>query len=149
MLADINNIVGVQQILIFVGDMRFDIFDYNILLCIGFPGGTSGKESTCLCRRHEMQGLILVFGRFPGGGNGNLFQYFCLGNPMDRGACWATVHRATKNRTRLRDWAGTHTLHSLKQIVWNWKAQLANTIKSIGMLLRQHMKIIEARYILL
>ena len=44
MLADINNIVGVQQILIFVGDMRLDIFDYNILLCIGFPGGASGKD---------------------------------------------------------------------------------------------------------
>ena len=25
----------------------------------------------------------------------------CLGNPMDRGACWAAVHRVTKSRTRL------------------------------------------------
>ena len=25
-------------------------------------------------------------GRFPGGGNGNLLQDFCLGNPMDTGA---------------------------------------------------------------
>jgi len=25
-------------------------------------------------------------GRYPGGGNGNLLQYSCLGNPMDRGA---------------------------------------------------------------
>ena len=31
-------------------------------------------------------------GRFPGEGNGNPFQYFCLGNPMDRGAWWSTVH---------------------------------------------------------
>ena len=29
-------------------------------------------------------------GRSPGGGNGNLPQYSCLGNPMDRGALWAT-----------------------------------------------------------
>ena len=35
-------------------------------------------------------------GRYPGEGNGNHFQYSCLGNPMDRGACWATVHRITK-----------------------------------------------------
>ena len=28
-----------------------------------------------------------------GKGNGNPFQYSCLGNPMDRGAWWATVHR--------------------------------------------------------
>ena len=30
-------------------------------------------------------------GRPPGGGNGNLLQYSCLGNPMDREAWWATV----------------------------------------------------------
>ena len=32
-------------------------------------------------------GLIPGLGRFPGGGNGNSFQYSCLENPMDRGAC--------------------------------------------------------------
>ena len=32
----------------------------------------------------------------PGGGNGNPFQYSCLGNPMDRGAWQATVHGITK-----------------------------------------------------
>ena len=26
-------------------------------------------------------------------------QYFCLENPMDRGAWWATVHGVTKSRT--------------------------------------------------
>ena len=34
--------------------------------------------------------LIPGLGRFPGGGNGNRLQYSCLGNPMHRGACWAT-----------------------------------------------------------
>ena len=29
-------------------------------------------------------------------GNGNLLQYSCLGNPMDRGAWQATVHGVTK-----------------------------------------------------
>ena len=28
----------------------------------------------------------------PGGRNGNPIQYSCLGNPMDRGAQWATDH---------------------------------------------------------
>ena len=32
-------------------------------------------------------------GRSPGGGNGNLLQYSCLENPMDRGAWRATVQR--------------------------------------------------------
>ena len=37
-------------------------------------------------------GSIPGSGRFLGGGNGNPLQCSCLGNPMDRGAWWATVH---------------------------------------------------------
>ena len=36
-------------------------------------------------------GLIPGSGRSPEVGNGNLLQCSCLGNPMDRGAWWATV----------------------------------------------------------
>ena len=36
-------------------------------------------------------GLIPGSGRSPGGGNGNLLQYSCLGNPVDRGAWRATA----------------------------------------------------------
>ena len=35
----------------------------------------------------EDAGLIPGLGRSPGGGNGNPFQCFCLGNPTDRGGC--------------------------------------------------------------
>ena len=35
-------------------------------------------------------------GRYLGEGNGNLFQYSCLGNAMNRGAWQATIHRVTK-----------------------------------------------------
>ena len=41
-------------------------------------------------------GLISGLGRSSGIGNGNPFQYSCLGNPMDRGAWWATVPGVTK-----------------------------------------------------
>ena len=34
--------------------------------------------------------------RSPGEGNGNPLQYACLGNLMDRGAWWATIHGVTK-----------------------------------------------------
>jgi len=46
--------------------------------------------------------------RFPGGGHGNALQYFCLENPMDRGA-WQVVivHRVVKSRTTE---ATSHTL---------------------------------------
>ena len=41
-------------------------------------------------------GSISVWGKSLGEGNGNPLQYFCLENPMDRGAWWATVHEVTK-----------------------------------------------------
>ena len=41
-------------------------------------------------------GLIPVLGRSPRGGNCNLLQSSCLGNPMDRGGWWATVHGVAK-----------------------------------------------------
>ena len=41
-------------------------------------------------------GSIPGWGRSPGGGNGNPFQYSCLVNPIDRGAWWATVHGVAK-----------------------------------------------------
>ena len=41
-------------------------------------------------------GLIHGLGRSPVEGNGNLLQYPCLANPMDRGAWQATVHRVSK-----------------------------------------------------
>ena len=49
-------------------------------------------------------------GRYPGEGTGNLLQYSCLENPIDREACWATVHGV--QRTCLSDmpgWTHTHT----------------------------------------
>ena len=37
-----------------------------------------------------------------GGGNGNLLQYSCLENPIDRGARWATVHGVAVSDTTER-----------------------------------------------
>ena len=37
-------------------------------------------------------GLISGSGISAGEGKGNPLQYSCLGNPMDTGAWWATVH---------------------------------------------------------
>ena len=42
-------------------------------------------------------GSIPGSGRSPGVGNGNLLQYSCLENPMDRAAWQATVHRVTES----------------------------------------------------
>ena len=49
----------------------------------GYPGGSLGKESACNAGDPDS---IPMLGRSPGEGNGNLLQYSCLRNPMDRGA---------------------------------------------------------------
>ena len=54
-----------------------------------FPGDSDGKQSACSARD---PGSIPGSGRSLGEGNGNPLQFSCLGNPMDRGASWATVH---------------------------------------------------------
>ena len=51
----------------------------------GFPGGASGKEPTCQCRRHKRCRFHPWVGRSPGRGHGNPLQYSCLEDPMDRG----------------------------------------------------------------
>ena len=47
-------------------------------------------------------GLILGSGQFPRVGNGNLLQYSCLENPMDREVWGATVPGVTKSQTRVK-----------------------------------------------
>ena len=52
---------------------------------MGYPGGSVVKNPP-ECRGAGDVGLIPGLGRSPGGGQGNALQYFCLENPMDRGA---------------------------------------------------------------
>ena len=66
---------------------------------MGFPGDSVSKESTCKAGDYLHTGnrsSIPGLGRSPGGGNDYPLQYFCLGNPMDRGARQAAVHGVTK-----------------------------------------------------
>ena len=75
------------------------LFYHEIMHSKGLPWWHSGKESAC--QAGDMD-LIPGSGRSPGGGKGNPLQYSCLGNLMDRGAWWATVHRVEKSRTQLK-----------------------------------------------
>ena len=63
----------------------------------GFPSGTVVKKPLVNAGGTRDTDLILGLGRSPGVGNGNLFQYSCLENSMDRGAWQATVHRTAKS----------------------------------------------------
>ena len=60
------------------------------------------KKTLTNARNIRDAGYIPGSGRSPGGGHGNLLQCSCLENPMDRGACWATVNRVAKSQTRLQ-----------------------------------------------
>ena len=61
-----------------------------------FPGGSDSKASVY---NVGDLGSIPGLGRSAGEGNGNPLQYYCLENPMDRGAWQATVHWVAKSRT--------------------------------------------------
>ena len=63
---------------------------------MGFPFYSAGKES--ICNAGDL-GSIPGLGRCPGEGNGYPLQYSCLGNSMDRGSWWATVHGVSKSWT--------------------------------------------------
>ena len=59
------------------------------MLKLGFPGGSAVKNLPAM---QETRVRSLDWEDTPGEGNGNPIQYSCLGNPMDGGAGWATVH---------------------------------------------------------
>ena len=64
----------------------------------------SGKESICQCKRCMFDSWV---GKIAGEGNGNPLQYSCLGNHMDRGDRWDTIHGDTKR--------GRHNLATKQQ----------------------------------
>ena len=66
----------------------------------GFLCGSAGNTSACSAGDLRS---ISGSGRSPGEGDDNPLQYYCLENPMDRGAWWARVHGVAKSWTRLSD----------------------------------------------
>ena len=85
-----------------------------------FHGGSDGKASAYNARD---PGSIPESGRSPGKGNGNPLQYSYLENPMDRGACRATVHGVTKSWTWLSPyWSwSSNTLATWCEELTHWK----------------------------
>ena len=57
-----------------------------------FDTDHGGSEDKASAWNEGDLGSIPGLGRSPGEGNGNPLQYSCLENPMDKGACLATVH---------------------------------------------------------
>ena len=70
---------------------------------MGFPGSRVVKN---LPDNVRDAGLSLRLGRSPGAGNGNLLQYSCLKDFMDRGAWWASRGHKESDKT---EQLNTHT----------------------------------------
>ena len=68
---------------------------------VGFPGGAAVKNPPVNAGDAGDMGSIPALGRSPGKGNGNLLQYSCLENPMDRGAWQVIVSGVAESLTRL------------------------------------------------
>ena len=71
-------------------------------LTLGFPGGASGKEPTCWCRRLKIGGFKYWVGKILWRREWKPTPVFLPGNPMDRGAWRATVRRVAQSWTQLK-----------------------------------------------
>ena len=67
----------------------------------GFPGGASVKNPPVQETRDESS--ITEWGRYPGGGNGNPLQYFCLEIPWTKEPGCLRPVGSQKSLTRLGD----------------------------------------------
>ena len=97
-----SDLAAAREIYIYKGNLHL----WGCLPFCGFLGGSVVKNGP---PNAEDMGLMLGSERSPAEGNGNLLQYFCLENPMDRGAWRATVHGIAKSQTWLSMHAPTHS----------------------------------------
>ena len=83
----------------------------------GLPQWLRGKESTCNAGDPS---LIPGFRRSPGEGNGYPLQYSYLGNPMDRGAWWVTIHVVSKESNTATKQQQPGNLHLSFSLAFCW-----------------------------
>ena len=78
-----------------------------------FLGGTVIKNLRASAG--DVRDSILGWVRSPGRGHGNLLQYSCLENSMDREVWWAIVHGVTEADTT--EWLSLHVLIKTKIVI--------------------------------
>ena len=83
----------------------------QLSLVRGFPGWCSGKESPCQWKETQEMWVQSLGREDPLEEEMATHSFSCLGNPMDRGAWWATVHGVTQTEEpgRLLCVSHTHT----------------------------------------
>ena len=80
------------------------VFNYlKIILLQGFPGGTSGKESACQCRRHKRSGFDPWVGKIPWRRAWQPTPVFLPGEShRQKSLVGYTVHTVAKSRPGLK-----------------------------------------------
>ena len=86
-------------------------------------GGTSGKESTCQCKRCNRRGFDPWVGKIPWEEEMATYSSI-LEKLMDRGTWEATVQGVTKSRTWLNVWAHTSCLSGNWELVFGHESTL-------------------------
>ena len=97
-------------------------------MCSWEDGWFSAKESICQCRRCKRCSFDVWWRGCHGKGNGNPLQYFCLGNPIDRGAWRATIRGVAEsdmtqqlNNRRMGGYGDGRWCRAFKQLRWGRK----------------------------
>ena len=88
-----NYLHSIYIVLGIIGNLEMIQGAFRVVLVVKNPPASTGDAGD--------KGLIPESGRSPGEGHGNLLQYSCLENPMDRSSWWVTVHSVAKSQTRL------------------------------------------------
>ena len=83
-------------------------------ISVDFAGGTSGKESSCQCRRHKRPGYNPWVRKTPWRRAWQPIPVFSLEHPMDRGAWLAMVRGVSESQT----WLGNYHICKCVKCTW-------------------------------
>ena len=81
-------------------EIFWNLYIFYLPRCLGFPGGTGGKEPTCQFRRHKRHRFDPWVGKIPWRRKWQFSS--CLEKSMDWGAWQTTVYRVTDSWTQLK-----------------------------------------------
>ena len=107
------------------------------LLCKQLEGERGVALALSLLQKNLLEvtyntSIYISLARTSGEGNGTPLQYFCLENPMDRGAWQAEVHGVARSQTWLSDFTFTFHFHALEKEMATHSSVLARRIPGTG-----------------